>query len=174
MAAGAGVRRQEPCATDVGRWPPRQPRHRVNFRPVLTTGELRPSAYAFGTSRKRMVRSHAAESAARPGKRYVFAVSSSDGETDSNRGHHDFQRLAVPFGCAGSDAMSGFRTSFGTSPDVVARCRYLEGPHRRRDSGSLAGTSPDGETRTRTGDTTIFSRRWLGSARTKRLRSRLA
>jgi hypothetical protein len=52
----------------------------------------------------------------------------------------------------------GFRTSFGTLRDVVARSRSAEDRRSGRRSSRLAGTSYDGETRTRTGDTTIFSR----------------
>jgi hypothetical protein len=50
----------------------------------------------------------------------------------------------------------GFRTSFGTLRDVVGRSRSAEDRGSGRRSSRLAGTSSDGETRTRTGDTTIF------------------
>jgi hypothetical protein len=54
---------------------------------------------------------------------------------------------------------SGFGTSFGTSRAVVARMRYTRHCWRSRKSARLAGSSSDGETRTRTGDTTIFRHR---------------
>jgi hypothetical protein len=49
-------------------------------------------------------------------------------------------------------------TSFGTLRTSVARSRSFRGPARDAKIDQLAGISCDGETRTRTGDTTIFSR----------------
>jgi hypothetical protein len=43
-----------------------------------------------------------------------------------------------------------------TSRDNVARSRYAKGGSKCGESRGLAGTSSDGEIRTRTGDTTIF------------------
>jgi putative transposase len=39
------------------------------------------------------------------------------------RGHHDFQQLPAPVEKRCADVLSGFRTSFGTSPELVARSR---------------------------------------------------
>jgi hypothetical protein len=55
-------------------------------------------------------------------------------------------------------AAIGFRTSFGTSRDGLARSRYAASRLASKKSTRIAGISCDGETRTRTGDTTIFSR----------------
>jgi hypothetical protein len=49
-----------------------------------------------------------------------------------------------------------FGTSFGTSRIALARSRYVKEWWAGRGSARLAGGSSYGETRTRTGDTTIF------------------
>jgi hypothetical protein len=73
-------------------------------------------------------------------------------DPDSNRGHHDFQQSLRRF----DRRPVGFRTSFGTSREVVARSRSAQRRHLRDKGGDLQGLLRSGETRTRTGDTTIF------------------
>jgi hypothetical protein len=53
-------------------------------------------------------------------------------------------------------AARGFRTSFGTSREVVARSRSIRSLYHGGERARFAGVSRNGETRTRTGDTTIF------------------
>jgi hypothetical protein len=54
------------------------------------------------------------------------------------------------------DALSGFRTSLRTSRTFVARCRSNRRGELETQKWRFTGISSDGETRTRTGDTTIF------------------
>jgi hypothetical protein len=59
-------------------------------------------------------------------------------------------------------------TSFGTLRTSVARSRSLRGRALRQRSSLFAGTSYDGETRTRTGDTTIFRESWARWSHSRR------
>jgi hypothetical protein len=58
----------------------------------------------------------------------------------------------------GTHVPSAIGTSFGTLRASVARSSSLDTRCSVKKTGRLAGTSCDGETRTRTGDTTIFRR----------------
>jgi hypothetical protein len=74
----------------------------------------------------------------------------------------------APFRPVRSYAPWAIGTSVGTLRASVARSRSLEARHTGKKTGGFARTFGDGETRTRTGDTTIFQGSRLAGARTQR------
>ena len=73
------------------------------------------------------------------------------------RGHSSVLE-ARPSWAMRAGAALEFRTSFGTLREVVARSRSTSVLHLGDRTCRFAGPLRSGETRTRTGDTTIFSR----------------
>jgi hypothetical protein len=74
--------------------------------------------------------------------------------TSPDRSRHP---MAVAASLGSSHVPWAIGTSCGTLRTSVARSRSHVVAEPVRRSGLLAGASRDGETRTRTGDTTIFS-----------------